>query len=114
MPWTSHFDDVELMPVLVQKKGWKTGRSSMADLLELRLRFPNLREKVKEKEKLSDTHILLGAWLAHRDFLKAVPEKERPFILDPLVVRTAAFPPEEDAEPVGQAQDIIAGRWRKH
>ena len=59
----------------------------MADMLELRIRLPDLDKKLGQFEMLSDLHVVLGSWLIYRDFCRGVlPPKQMPHLVAPHAV----------------------------
>ena len=49
---TCEAEDLELLPPLVTAKRWKPGRTSQADLKEIRLRIPDLDKEIRHDESL--------------------------------------------------------------
>ena len=114
--WTSHVSGVEFLPALKDKQKFKTGKTSFADLAELRLRLPELSKKIKPKEQLTSEHIVLGSWLIFKELIRdKVPVGSRPFLLQDNVVHsyiTANTP--EEIEGKKLAEQIIQARFRRH
>jgi hypothetical protein len=106
-------DDIEVLPPLKVKGKGKPGKFSNADLLEVRLRIPDLLVQIEDKECLSDLHIVLGNWLLYRDFCRdAMPSKEMPCLVLPTVVHTFVHAVLEDV--LKDCTNILKGSWKRH
>ena len=113
IPWTSDLEDLEFLPHRVPKGRAKTGKSSQADLKELRLRIPELTEKLKPKESLHSGHLALGDWLVLRDLRSSLgPELPKvPSLFFPTI--TVLLSSEDPAQKL-EAQQAIMGHWKRH
>ena len=117
LAYTSQSSDIEILPPLKEKSRLKRGKLSYADILECRIRFPELK-KLAAKESLTDNHMALGAWSVYRDILRdQMPPKQMPHLLCSTVVHTFVHADPSDEEQQKQeklAGDIIQGRWKMH
>jgi hypothetical protein len=113
IPWTSHADDVELLPVLKEKGKWKSGKPSTADMMEMRFRLPDLKKQLGKSEMLNDLHVVLGSWLIYRDFLRGTMKpKDMPCLVSSHAVHT--FLASESAEVLDMSKDVLEGTWKRH
>ena len=116
MTWTSHSSDVELLPPLKAKVKGKTGKSSFADIKEIRVRFPELHA-LSPGEALTDIHLGLGSWIVWRDICRGqLPPKEHPHLFCSRVAHAFSSPAGsvEELQQEQLAGDILKGRWRLH
>ena len=60
LPWRTQLKDLEFVPPLCAKGKQKSGKTSQADLSELRLRIPGLEAKLRDRESLTSEHVVLG------------------------------------------------------
>ena len=113
MPWTSSLDDLEFWPPLADRGKWKSGKLSNADLMELRLRFPDLKKKLGNIDMFEDLHLCLGSWLIYRDFLRGVVATTQiPHFCSPHAVN--AFALGVSSEVLHMSSEILKGLWRRH
>ena len=116
--WTSRLADVEFLPALKEKQKFKTGKTSFADLAELRLCLPQLSAKIKPYEQLTSEHIVLGSWLIFKELVRGkVMPGSMPFLLLDNVVHMYITADAENPEELhGQkmAEQIIRARFRRH
>ena len=114
--WTSRITDVEFLPALAEKTKFKTGKTSFADLAELRLCLPQLSAKLEPKEQLHAEHIVLGSWLIFKELVRGkIPAGGLPFLLLDNVVNcyiTGTSPAEVEGQK--RAEQIIRARFRRH
>ena len=111
--WQSQKEDLEFLPALAQKGKLKQGRSSHQELRELRLRLPELREKLKAGEALHSQQLALGDWVIARDIQKdfAPDPPKIPCLLNPEIV-LGLFG--EDANHSSNCEQVIQGHWKRH
>ena len=71
VPQRSKADRIELLPALRDRVKLKTGKLSLADRKEIRIRCGNILPKeLSDSECLGDAEVVMGAWLFHRDLLR--------------------------------------------
>ena len=118
MSWTSRLADVEFLPPLKEKQKFKSGKTSYADLAELRLCLPEFSQKIKPQEKLTSEHIVLGSWLIFKELVRGkVSAGSMPFLLLDNVVHiylTANAENPEELHGQKMAEEIIQARFRRH
>ena len=83
---TMEVEDLEFLPPLVAAKRWKPGKTSQADLKEIRLRNPDLDKEIRENESLQVEAITLGDHLIHRDVKRDLGEDSASGVLLPPLV----------------------------
>ena len=112
LPWRADLRDVEFLPPLYQKGNSKKGKTSQADLAEVRMRIPALQNKLEFGEALTSEHIVLGDWLIHRDLARDIGAPSNiPSLVYP---ETSTYLSSEDPEIRSQCSAMIDGQIKKH
>ena len=115
IPWRSQIEDVEFLPSLYIKRRPKTGKCSVSELKELRLRFPELIEELKPKEQLHSQHLALGDWQIYRDIQKDFKDApvRTPVLINPEIIIGLCG---EDPEPEIRARSGLAvlGHFKRY
>ena len=109
----SNAEHVDLLPALEKKLSLKTGKLSVGDRTELRLRLgSDLPVDLKSHANLSDTEMIMGAWIFHRDLVKdRLKMAEQPYFCCPQIVANAVDP-EIIAELRGTAGEVLNAYYR--
>ena len=113
VPWTSDIDDLEFLPPLKEKAKWKGGKFRAADMLEVKIRLPDLKKRLGKIDSLEEIHVVLGSWLVYRDFLRDhMKPWEMPCLVNPQAVH--AFLEHQSAEVLDISTKILVGSWKRH
>ena len=112
LTWTSDLYDLEFTPARIPKGKLKTGKSSQADLKEVHMRIPDLKEKLKPDECLNSHHLVLGDWMIHRDVRRDFPgdPQRLPELVLPEVITGLLG---ADPEIVEQCQNVVRGHMKR-
>jgi hypothetical protein len=115
--WTTHIDDLEFLPALKERSPWKHGKLSAADMMEIKIRLPDLKKRLGKIDELQDLHVVLGNWLVYRDFLRDnMKAQEMPVLVNPQAVYAFLnFESTEDGlEMLSMSKKILLGLWKRH
>ena len=115
IPWTSPLENIEFFPPRFVKGRSKSGKTSQADLKEIRLRIPDLQVAMAPKELTLFDQLVLGEWVIWRDILRDFPCESLqvfPHLLCPQVVHQ--FRAADSEKVKEQAEKLVEAHWKKH